>query len=77
MKKQAYVTHQQGSWKWQKRYALIEYIAVQRKSDGIPIWRSNAVLNDKVKPWQTEGTIGSLHNKPLTIAESALFALYA
>ena len=66
----AVVTHQQGSWKWQNRYALVEYRAATLR-DGTQVWRSSAQLNGKVTPrmmreYVEEGIhYGSLHNMPI------------
>jgi hypothetical protein len=76
MTRRAYVTHQKGSWKWQDRYALVEYYPRQRKRDGVPVWTSRCELDGKVKPWQVVGRVGSLHNRPLTLEECVIWALY-
>lgn len=74
MTRQAFVTHQKGSWKWQDRFALVEYIAQPRKRDGVLIWKSHRVLNGKIKPGQVRGfTVGSLHNKVLSPEELAAY----
>lgn len=49
MTKTGYTTHEQGAWKWRARFALNQYVAVARKSDGVWIWKKVRELNGKVK----------------------------
>ena len=64
------VTHQQGSWKWQTRFALVQYVAVPRKCDGVLIWKSDVELNGKLAHTKATTELfrstrhGSAHNHP-------------
>ena len=73
MTRTKFVTHQNGSWKWQDRYALVEYRPEIRKQDGVLVWRSWRVLNNRVTPRMVSGPVGSLHNVPLSTEELAAY----
>lgn len=75
MTRNAFVTHKNGSWKWQKRYALVQYVPHQTR-DGRWIWRSAGELDGKIRHWEVRGhRVGSLHNQELTPGEVFLLAL--
>lgn len=75
MTRNAFTTHKNGSWKWQKRYALVQYVP-HRTRDGRWIWRTSEELNGKIKHYTVAGHhVGSLHNIELTPGEVFLLAL--
>lgn len=67
------VTHEQGSWKWQPRYALVRYVATWSVYKQAWLWKSDTVLDNKVTPKmrreiEAEGVaFGSLHNRPVAV----------
>lgn len=74
MTTRSYVTHCQGSWKWQARFALVEYRPHWTR-DGRLIWRSYRELDGKVRHWMLPDDIevGSIHNKPLYPLEVGMY----
>ena len=59
--KNQFISHRQGSWRWQKRFALVRYVMEYSKKKGF-IWKKLETINNKIKPNQVGANYGGLHN---------------